>query len=175
MIYIRTALSLSSLFWPEFVEIDGAVFIAAELARTGSKPTDFPNQTEAELFINHIHILDHFNHDAALEGGEDRFWEEQNHSDFISACDLGNRIAAMWASKLLVDYPNYNFRVYYSQQDNPIVRFQRVRPGEPTWIDEQASSKQIGAGEIIVYKTIELRKQIRQILLPENFSELCGP
>jgi hypothetical protein len=161
MIHIRTALNLSSLFWPEFVEIDGAVFIASELARSGTKPSDFPNQTEAELFINHIHILDHFSHNADLEGNEDRFWDE-SHTDFKSACDLGKLIAAMWASKLLADYPNHEFRVYYSQRDNPIVRFQRVRLGEPTWIAEEANSKQIEAGEIIVRSTSELRKWVTQ-------------
>ena len=161
MIQIGTALSLSSLFWPEFVELDGAVFIAAELARSGSKPPGFPSQTEAELFINHIHILDHFRHHADLEGDEDRYWDE-NHPDFKSACALGKLMAAMWASKLLVDYPHYDFRVYYCQKDNPIVRFQRVRPDEPTWIDDEAHSKQIEAGEIVVHSTSELRKHVAQ-------------
>ena len=46
---------------------------------------------------------------------------------FVGACELGKQIARMWAVKLKADFPLDRFRVYYTQNDNPIVRFHKVR------------------------------------------------
>jgi hypothetical protein len=44
----------------------------------------------------------------------------------------------MWAAKLQHDFPRERFRVYYTQYDNPIVRFHRVRTNEPVWLTDEA-------------------------------------
>jgi len=54
-----------------------------------------------------------------------------NHPDFADACELGKQMARMWAMKLKADFPRDRFRVYYTQYDNPIVRFHKVRENEP--------------------------------------------
>lgn len=56
---------------------------------------------------------------------------DASHPDFITACELGKTMARMWAIKLKADFPNEHFRIYYTQYDNPIVRFHKVRSNEP--------------------------------------------
>ncbi len=63
----------------------------------------------------------------------------------------------MWFQKLKLDFPQYDFRVYYTQADNPIVRFHRVRPDEPNWIDAEKWSEEIKSGKVVIYDT---RKKI---------------
>jgi hypothetical protein len=40
--------------------------------------------------------------------------------------------------KLKIDFPAARFRIYYTQYDNPIVRFHKVRDGEAFWISDDA-------------------------------------
>ncbi|MGB8648925.1 MAG: hypothetical protein WCF84_27055 [Anaerolineae bacterium] len=58
----------------------------------------------------------------------------------------------MWFEKLKNDFPQYRFRVYYTQLDNPVVRFHRVRIDELYWLESSADVK---LGEIIVCDTGE--------------------
>jgi len=46
-------------------------------------------------------------------------------------------MARMWAIKLKADFPNEQFRVYYPQYDDPIVRFYKVRPNEDVWLTDE--------------------------------------
>jgi hypothetical protein len=59
----------------------------------------------------------------------------------------------MWFQKLRLDFPQYDFRVYYTQDDNPIIRFHRVRPDEPNWIDEGKYIEKIERGKVVIYDT----------------------
>ena len=46
-------------------------------------------------------------------------------------------MARMWATKLKADFPNEQFCVYYTQYDNPIVRFHKVRSNEHVWLSDR--------------------------------------
>src|SRR5438105_4626149 len=138
MIHIKEASALSTLFYPPFFEIEGAVFLASELPAKGINLSDFSDKTAAECFYNHVHILDHFQHGAALDGNdaEDAFWD-CHHPDFRHGCEVAKTMALIWRQKLSADFPKYRFRIYYLEQDNPIVRFHRVHEGEAYWLDEK--------------------------------------
>jgi hypothetical protein len=56
----------------------------------------------------------------------------------VAACQIGLQMARMWAVKLKLDYPEHRFRVYYTQYDNPIVRFHKVRIHEAVWLTDDA-------------------------------------
>jgi len=169
LIHIKNAQPIASFFWPDFIEVNGCVFVASELpdASSGSDGSEEheiepsgQTDSEAEWFVNHIHVLDRFKHNASVVDEEDRFWN-QDHPDFRRACALGKQIARMWAYKLLVEFPSYDFLVCYTQNDNPIVRFQRVRSNEYDWLDN--FQKEIAAGEIVVYKTAELKNRMDSV------------
>jgi hypothetical protein len=78
-----------------------------------------------------------------------------NHPDFADACELGKQMARMWAMKLKADFPRDRFRVYYTQYDNPIVRFHKVRENEPQWLSDQqlTSATDRSFGSAVIYDT----------------------
>ncbi len=49
---------------------------------------------------------------------------------------IGIQMAEAWFAKLQLDFPRDDFRVYYTRDDEPTVRFHRVYRGEPVWMDE---------------------------------------
>jgi hypothetical protein len=153
-IKVTTAIALLDVFWPSFVEIDSKVFLSSAV-ETSRYSEDNLDQTGIEVFVNHTHMIDLFKHDAALhptDKNDDRFYD-QDHPDFLTLCEFGRTLAQMWFQKLQVDFPQYDFRVYYTQDDNPIVRFHRVRPNEPNWIDEKRYAEEIRLGKVIIYDT----------------------
>jgi hypothetical protein len=78
-----------------------------------------------------------------------------NHPDFADACELGKQMARRWAMKLKADFPRDRFRVYYTQYDNPIVRFHKVRENEPQWLSDQqlTSATDRSFGSAVIYDT----------------------
>jgi hypothetical protein len=64
-------------------------------------------------------------------------------------------MAGMWAMKLKADFPRDRFRVYYTQYDNPIVRFHKVRENEPQWLSDQqlTSATDRSFGSAVIYDT----------------------
>jgi hypothetical protein len=86
-----------------------------------------------------------------------------DHPDFASACELGKRIAWLWALKLRMDFPSDRFRVYYTQYDNPIVRFHKVRDGESHWLSDEAlqTATDRSFENAIVYDTAKIHLAIR--------------
>ena len=134
-ITVRAALTVSRLLWPDFVVEHGCVFLGGH-SGTNPPPAD-DTATGWESFVNHTHIFDEFKNDASAFDSEEVVFNEL-HLDFISACELGQRIAKLWALKLKLDFPNERFRVYYTQYDNPIVRFHKVRDDEPQWLPDEA-------------------------------------
>ena len=141
---IRTATNVAQILWPDFIEVNDCVFLDFF---DGENPGELPQgKTETECFINHMHLFDEFGNKAATENRthnsevvdvvEETY--DINHPDFIAACDLGLKIARMWAVKLKLDFPRDRFRVYYTQYDNPIVRFHKVRSDEPEWLSDDA-------------------------------------
>lgn len=146
---IEDSRALLTIAWPAFIHVDECVFLASELSPNGINITSFSDRTAAESFVNHIHILDHFDHDASLQS--EPFWDEK-HPDFITACDVGKEIAQMWKAKLQTDFPDRSFRVYFTARDNPIVRFHSVRSNEPFWLDEAQWQSQVADGDVMVLR-----------------------
>ena len=126
---------MSKILWPDFVEEHGCIFLGWHSGLNPPPAND--TATGWESFVNHTHILDEFANVAEKFIGEDVTYNE-DHPDFISACELGRRIARLWALKLKIDFSSDRFRVYYTQYDNPIVRFHKVRDDEPCWLDDEA-------------------------------------
>jgi hypothetical protein len=154
MIHIGEASNLLTLFYPTFVEIEGAVFVASELPVEGINFSNFSDKTEVECLYNHIHILDQFHHNAALDGNypETAFYD-QSHPDFKLGCDVAKVIALIWREKLEFDFPSYRFRVYYTEANDPTIRFHRVHAGEANWLDEKDWLNDIAAEKVIVHHT----------------------
>jgi hypothetical protein len=137
MIQIRTAQSLLTYFWPEFVELDGLVLLKSQVACATRSGPRGRSAAELESFCNHEHVLDHFRHAAWMTDAEGERAFDPAHPDMHAAEAVGRAVAGMWAAKLRADFPQYGFRVYCTMRDNPIVRFHRVRPGEPPWVSDE--------------------------------------
>ena len=145
---------LRNLFWPEVLQLDGLFLLASEVPTTGVDQADFHDRTAAESFYNHVHVLDCFDHGAALDGSDpDRGFFDRRHPDFIAACELGRLVASVWRAKLVSDFPGQPFRVYFTADDDPVVRFHRVRPEEPVWLDEASWLPEIAKGRVAVLST----------------------
>ncbi|MCW7469368.1 hypothetical protein [Leptospira kanakyensis] len=128
--------TVSEYFWPEFIDRNGMIFIKSEYSKIDKLPKD---PIEAECFINHLHILDLFNHSADLP--DEPFWDTE-HSDYKDAWNLGKHISEMWKQKLERDFPNDNFRIYLSKNDNPVLRFHKVRKNHINWFENENNSDQ---------------------------------
>lgn len=129
MLSIHDALTVARFLWPRFVERDRAVLLESS---DGTTVGSFPSLTEAEILLNHCHVLDLVAHQAGLDDAP--FWDSA-HPDFRAACELGRLAAHTWATKLAEDFPGRRFRVYFTRDDNPIVRFHQLREGEPPYMD----------------------------------------
>ena len=160
---VRTALALLSVFWPDFVEVEGSVFLSNANPERTYNSEHVLDRTGMEAFVNHAHMIDLLKHNAGLHSTEenDDCFYDQDHPDLSALCELGKTLAQMWFQKLQVDFPQYDFRVYYTQDDNPVVRFHRVRSNEPDWIDESCYSEEIQIGKIMIYNTRKGSPSIR--------------
>ena len=160
--------------WPEFVVEHGLVLLARY---AGSNPCSSGTLTDWESFINHTHVFDEFGsdsgavHETTVSRGtpldEIEVTYDDGHPDFLAACCLGKTAARLWAMKLKEDFPHENFRVYYTQYDNPIVRFHKVREGEAPWLpDEPIRAAQGDLKHSLVYDS-----QARHLVKPT--SQVC--
>ncbi len=145
----QTAVELLQIFWPDFVEVNDLILLPWERATALSDTQREMGHTEIETFLNHTHIIDLFRHEVVWENGH----YDHLSSDFEALCEIGKKLAGVWSRKLQADFPNYQFRVYYTQDDDPIVRFHRVRESEPYWLDENDYSAEVEQGRVIVYDT----------------------
>ena len=152
---IYSAVELSKIFWPDFIEIDGSVFLVSGKPETVKAPDGFFDRTSVEAASSHTHIADLFAHQADRHPKDenDHNFFNNDHPDFQLLCKMGKILAEIWYQKLRLDFPQYDFRVYYTQEDNPIVRFHRVRMNEANWLDEEQYENDIRQGKIIVYDT----------------------
>jgi len=144
LISVRSAHHVLRVFWPDFVDVDGCVFAAFQWSGSAQAPSG--DKTSWECFVNHTHLLDEFKNTATMERrkpasenlDEVEVFYDHTHPDFVAACEQGIKVARMWATKLKLDYPQQRFRVYYTQYDNPILRFHKVRTDEPVWLSDEA-------------------------------------
>jgi hypothetical protein len=169
LVSVVTARQLLHVYWPDFVEIDGCFY--ARFQCSGGPVTHLSDgKTETECFINHTHILDEFRNRATSAEKESVSEEldvvqetyDTSHPDFVAACEIGQEMARMWALKLRADFPQHRFRVYYTQYDNPIVRFHLVRPDEPVWLsDEQfRNTAEPSFGSAVIFDTDHLDRPV---------------
>jgi hypothetical protein len=144
---IHLAKLLADLFWPEFVEFGGCVFAKCAVSRGLLKRREShfvrammasgQDRTGIEALENHIHIIEQF------RAAPDR-----------KAAELfGRKMAEAWFAKLRRDFPADRFRVYFTKEDNPIVRFHRVYQGEAFWLDEDTWKNDIRRGSVVVLDT----------------------
>lgn len=153
-IKIKTAATLLEILWPDFKEIEGSIFVPWRRVRKTCDPELGSDYTDMEAFINHTHIMDLFRHEVSCERTKDNdYYYDHNHPDFKFLCEVGKKLAQMWYQKLKNDFPQYRFRVYYTQEADPVVQFHRVRPKEPYWLDENNYREDVKRGKVIVYDT----------------------
>lgn len=150
---LTTLQQTSDLFWPEFVVVDGAVFLAAT-----PTPTDrdrFDSVTEFERFHSHTHLFDHVRHAIPTRYDRDLDLDRLavDHPDHQAAWALAQRIGAMWAAKLQRDFPARAFRVYVTRLDDPVVHFHAVHPGERAWVTDAEAELSIAVGDLALYRT----------------------
>lgn len=137
--------ALAKILWPDFVVKNGCVFAGFQWGDDSTYSAWTDPKTEIECFINHTHVLDEFVNQARFKNREpvaeelDAIEEiyDESHLDFLAACEVGKTMARMWAMKLRSDFPGERFRVYYTQYDNPNVRFHKVRPNEHLWLSDK--------------------------------------
>jgi hypothetical protein len=176
VVSVRTASHLLEVFWPDFVEMDGCIFAKFQ-CNGGPVKLLSEGRTETECFINHTHIFDEFRNRATfaltepvseeLDVVEETY--DAAHPDFVAACEVGRRMAQIWAIKLKADFPDKRFRVYYTQYDNPIVRFHMVRSDEPVWLTDGQlnSATEPSFGNALIFDTNYLDKPVeKKAILP---------
>ncbi len=173
---VGTATHALEVLWPDFMEVNGCVF--ARFQCSGGPIQELSDgKTETECLVNHTHVLDEFPNRATSERRESVSDEldvveeayDVSHPDFVSACEIGRIMARMWAMKLKADFPHDRFRVYYTQYDNPIVRFHKVRMNEPVWLsdDQLTSTTDRSFSSAVIYDTDYLDQPVvRKELLP---------
>ena len=127
---IQNAAEVSAFLWPEFIRA-GECVLLGWVSDAGMPASGF-DCSGWEAFQNHTHIKDEFlvgrNKDHSLKSVEDRA------TDLRASCKLGRLAAKLWCLKLREDFAGERFRVYYTEDDEPIVRFHKVRDGEAHWI-----------------------------------------
>jgi hypothetical protein len=92
----------------------------------------FVDLVAAEGFDSHTHLLDLFAHRAKLRREP---WWNSRHPDFARACRLGEIMCETWAAKLRRDFPDEDYAVFCTRDDNPIVRFHRIRVPDDYYYD----------------------------------------
>lgn len=140
--------AVAHLLWPDFVEEGGAVFLRSGRLAAAVRLSSFRNLVEAECFVNHVHILDEFEHDAGLD--EEPFWNS-GHDDFKRAVALAAIIAEVWAARLARDFPDQSFAVFATRDDNPIVRFHKIRPDLALYQDS-CDIERLGDGSALMLR-----------------------
>jgi hypothetical protein len=148
---IKHALTVAGAFWPTFCVQDGHIFVELTLGN-GISISDRTvlggdDRTGTESLVNHVHILALFEHGDCWSESRSRY--RRSHAHFKAAERLGRAIAEMWFEKLCRDFPDDDFRVYYTRDDDPIVRFHRIYPGETPWTEPDA--QRLASGAIIVH------------------------
>jgi len=146
--------NLANLFWPEFVFVKGCTLIKDRYKSNHHLfDASFPMQSEADINYSNV-LVECFQHDA--QSKRTPFYKAR-HPDFLRACEIGKAICALWASKLMNDFPNDNFRIYF-HGFMPIVRFHMVRKGTENFFEAKHFPKEIEKGEIVILDTRILKK-----------------
>ncbi|WP_435016072.1 hypothetical protein TA3x_003632 [Tundrisphaera sp. TA3] len=100
------AIAYSQLFWPDFVEHDGCLFLA-----DGFDPDNYQHcmessngdRTRVESVINHRHILDIF---------------DQSPPSRAQIMHLGKVLQSMWGTKLRAEFPGRAVVVWFPEDED---------------------------------------------------------
>ena len=147
---------LLHMCWPEMVEIDTAIFIAAALPSTGPHMQSFADRTAAEAFYNHIHLFDMLPPNCfATEAEHASSGTSFSASTATSIDAIAHMVVDMWRTKLQRDFPGRRVRLYLTYEDEAILRFHVVRHDEPAWLDPVDWQEQLASGRLSIYDTDE--------------------
>jgi hypothetical protein len=163
MVPIDLASEVTRILWPRFVEAYGLVFLdLSGRRRANNKPFGYRRRLEPgldktgiESFQNHTHILDLFKHDRIMKHRSLDY--DQRHPHFRLAERIGVAVAEAWCAKLKRDFPQDNFRVYYTpNRFGSIVRFHRLYPNETAWFPDDGKHPP-SFGQIRIWDTSRTR------------------
>jgi hypothetical protein len=149
------ALSFMEILWPRFVREEQATFIEPLRANAPASLSSFASALDAEAYVNHVHILDLLDHAASL--GEEPWWNSK-HADFARAERLGVIVCEAWAAKLARDFPEEDYAVFYTRDDNPVVRFHRIRGDGEFWLDLEDSKPMFESGSALLITSTSGRR-----------------
>ena len=136
--------------WPALVEINSAVFLAADLPPAGPDMQSFSDRTAAEAFYNHIHILDLL---SLSDSRRHKIMRTASGRTLVD--DISHMIVDMWRTKLQRDFPAYHFRLYLTREEEPILRFHVLRTDEPPWLDLADWQAHLSNGTLAIYDSTE--------------------
>jgi hypothetical protein len=152
----------AELLAPRFVERDGVVVLSPDSDCAARNRQAFDTLSDLEAGCTHVHVLDHFQNDAELREpmvGADGYelYYDLAHPDFHAACAIGLGMVHAWAAHLKALFPRHDFRVYYTELDNPTVRCHRVRSEESPWLSDAEVLSHGPAGRAVVLDTSDGR------------------
>ena len=99
------AIGYSRLFWPDFVEHDGLVFLADGFSDDGYRDWtrhSSGDRRAVETVMNHRHVFDHFSHHGGTASEEQVVY-------------LGRVLKEIWQAKLARDFPGRRFVVSFPE------------------------------------------------------------
>ncbi len=154
---IRGIQEVAALLSPDFVERDGWILPKGNPECGEHNRDHFDSDSELEAGCTHVHVLDCFENGASrkgvvLEDIDDSLYDFK-HPDFLAACRIGKAMVVAWASTLTADFPGRHFRIYYTELDNPIVRFHQIRENERFWMTDEEVLKEEPPNRAAVFDT----------------------
>ena len=143
---MATAVEVAELLWPKLIRERGATFVAFLRPIAQRAFESYPNDlVGTELFVNHLHVLDWFENSAKSTRAP--YWR-RTHPDFARACRLAEVVGEAWAAKLGSEFPDKDFAVLVTRDDNPIVHFYEIRGPKDRWCD---SLKNVPGSLIVIH------------------------
>jgi hypothetical protein len=122
-------LQTKQYLWPDFVVRRNCVFLEISAPKGKVHWSSFHDRTAVESFYNHLHV------------DELRTIKRNRSIKDSSICALGHAVAAAWAAKLAVEFPRRSFWVYYTNENDPIVRFHSQHQNEQPWLNIRTAPK----------------------------------
>ncbi|MGV9600756.1 hypothetical protein ACWDR1_29255 [Streptosporangium sandarakinum] len=105
-ISVAEAATLSTLFWPEFIEYRGYIFLKLAFTEDGAQSwiAEFKGDRKSvESMLNHIHLWD--------------FFAPATESEYSAISNMAVRMAEMWKCAVRARFPGQEFVVSIS--DDP--------------------------------------------------------
>ncbi len=166
-----SVLKASEMLWPEFLVQDDSVFLLRERRQVSQTLDSLGPPLEQECFVNHVHVLDKCDNDAKLH--VEPFWNNSS-VDFLNAIKLAAIMAETWASKLALEFPTNAFAIFATRDDNPIVRFHKIRRGDAFWAEPATLEHDFPDAALFIH--VEKGKILRRIgrLKPSGLTPRCS-